>query len=491
MEYVPYRCPMFTEFNLGPPLACPTPFNLAAHVLGADVPADKVALIVGDNVRYSFGFLRNCVRAASAEYSASGVRPGDKVLLRLGNSERFPIAFLALCRIGAVPVITSSGLTTPELDRMAPQVQPRFMITDPGISVPTTCPPRLPAPDLEPVFEQGPPVHIGSPDRPGYIVFTSGTTAAPKAVVHAHRAVWARKMMWGDWYDLHKTDVLYHSGAFNWTFTLGTGLLDPWAIGATAVVAPDQAPTFATMQSQNVTIFAAAPGVYRNLLADPTSLPQPPAPALRHGLTAGDRLSPTLRDAWTQATNTPLLEAYGMTECSTFLSDRPGQDPGLHPQSGRRIALTDQNRIAIHKDDPGLMLGYLENGQPVLPLDKGWFVTQDVGQAKGPTIVFQARVGGLLNAGGFRISPAEIEDVMGQYPDIADVAAADIPVKDDVNVVGCFFTSDHDIDTDALNQFARARLAPYKQPRIFQRVPHLPKTANGKLDRRALPSLWR
>ena len=77
---------------------------------------------------------------------------------------------------------------------------------------------------------------FGDPNRLAFIVFTSGTSAHPHAVMHAHRAIWARQMMVRDWYQLSASDRLLHAGAFNWTFTLGTGLLDPWAIGATALV---------------------------------------------------------------------------------------------------------------------------------------------------------------------------------------------------------------------------------------------------------------
>ncbi len=68
------------------------------------------------------------------------------------------------------------------------------------------------------------------------IIYTSGTSGKPSAVMHAHRAIWARRMMFDGWYGLSETDRLLHAGAFNWTFTLGTGLLDPWAAGATALI---------------------------------------------------------------------------------------------------------------------------------------------------------------------------------------------------------------------------------------------------------------
>ena len=94
---------------------------------------------------------------------------------------------------------------------------------------------------------------MGAPDRPGYIVFTSGSGGTPRAVVHAHRAVWARRMMWDGWYGLRTDDRVLHAGAFNWTYTLGTGLMDPWAIGATALVVAPGAPMSLLMRRHDAT----------------------------------------------------------------------------------------------------------------------------------------------------------------------------------------------------------------------------------------------
>ena len=88
---------------------------------------------------------------------------------------------------------------------------------------------------------------------------------------------------------------MLHAGAFNWTYTLGTGLMDPWSIGATALI-PGQDVTpdhlSALMKEYQATLFAAAPGVYRRLLrADVGALPH-----LRHGLSAGETMASSVRD---------------------------------------------------------------------------------------------------------------------------------------------------------------------------------------------------
>src|SRR5690606_13333374 len=109
----------------------------------------------------------------------------------------------------------------------------------------------------------------------------------PMAVVHAHRAIIARGMMHDGWEGLTEADRLLHAGAFNWTYTLGTGLMDPWTVGATALIpgAGVQAGRLASLlQQYEATIFAAAPGVYRQMLR--AALPA--LPHLRHGLSAGE-----------------------------------------------------------------------------------------------------------------------------------------------------------------------------------------------------------
>jgi len=143
--------------------------------------------------------------------------------------------------------------------------------------------------------------HMGDANRMAYIVYTSGTSGTPRAVAHAHRAIWARRMMLKGWYDLRADDRLLHAGAFNWTYTLGTGLMDPWSIGATALIpqpGTDIAALPDLLRENHATLFAAAPGVYRKMLQGSPDLT---LPHLRHGLCAGEKLSHPLHEAWRKA----------------------------------------------------------------------------------------------------------------------------------------------------------------------------------------------
>jgi acyl-coenzyme A synthetase/AMP-(fatty) acid ligase len=162
------------------------------------------------------------------------------------------------------------------------------------------------------------------------------------AVSHAHRAILARQQMHQHWEGLTRTDRLLHAGALNWTYTLGTGLLDPWTVGATALIPAagtpaTQLPTL--MARAEATILAAAPGVFRQLLR--TDLP--PLPQLRHGLSAGEALPDSLRAQWHHRTGTDLHEALGMSEVSTYLSGSATRPAPRAPQATSNPAATSRS----------------------------------------------------------------------------------------------------------------------------------------------------
>ena len=488
--------------------ACPSPFNLSAHVLGqADVVPDKIALAILKPTgaeRWSFARLKQAVLGCGTGFLNAGLIPGDRLLMRVGNTVDFPIAYLGAIAVGVIPIPTSSQLTAPEVRVVTDMVKPAAVLHD-GI---TTCPDDLrilPTSDLQ-AWADLPPASfdIGDPNRLAYIIFTSGTSGKPRAVCHAHRAIWARGMMMDGWYGLTETDRLMHAGAFNWTYTLGTGLLDPWTKGATALIAApgvDHSQLPLLMKRNEVSIFAAAPGVYRNLLKSPhLSFPK-----LRHALSAGEKLPSRINTAWHDATGTHIYEAFGMSECSTFISTAPGlaevppESLGW-PQPGRHVSLRDESGevargetgiIAIHKDDPGLMLGYLDDAHATHSRYQGdWFLTGDTGHmTDAGDIHYHGRADDMMNAGGFRVSPLEVENALLSFPGLQDVGVTEIEVKADTKIIAAFYVASDTVDENALAAHAAARLARYKQPRLYRRVSELSRNANGKLVRRALPDV--
>ncbi|MFC2967442.1 class I adenylate-forming enzyme family protein [Acidimangrovimonas pyrenivorans] len=498
---------MLSLFDNGAPAPCPAPFNLAAYVLAeAETVPDRNALQIVRPTgaeRWSYGKLAAAVRGTGTGLLALGLSPGDRVLLRLGNTVEFPILFLGAIAAGLVPVPTSSQLTAPEVAKIVAEIGPKLIAAGAGIALPDSPPcPVLDEAALAALRDNAPcDWQMGDPERLAYIIYTSGTSGNSRAVMHAHRAIWARRMMWDGWYGMTGADRILHAGAFNWTYTLGTGLMDPWTLGATALipgagVTPAQLPLL--LKRFDATIFAAAPGVYRQMLREHPKLD---LPKLRHGLSAGEKLPDTVRHAWQQATGTEVHEALGMSECSTFLSAAPGHPapPGAsgYPQQGRRIAVLGPDSapveigtpgtLAVSDRDPGLFLGYLGAEDETRARFRGeWFVTGDtVSMAEDYAVTYLGRDDDMMNAGGYRVSPIEVETVVNRLDGVHESAAVEVTVKADATVIACFYTGEA-LDPAALSTHVAENLARYKQPRIFVHRDSLPKGANGKLLRRAL-----
>jgi acyl-coenzyme A synthetase/AMP-(fatty) acid ligase len=493
---------MQSVFYNGAPPPCPVPFNMAAYVLarGAACPA-KTALSVLGEQDWTYGDLTAAVRGTATGLLRAGLVPGDRVLMRLGNTVDFPLAYLGALAAGLVPVPTAAALTAGDVAAMIATLNPALILRDPDVACPDD--PRVMSLDALRALRHMPPAdwHMGDPERPGYIIYTSGTSGQPRAVVHAHRAIWARQMMFQGWYGLGAQDRMLHAGAFNWTYTLGTGLMDPWTVGATALIpaqgtAATDLPTL--IADHKASIFAAAPGVYRQLLNQGEIAAMP---ALRHGLSAGEKLPPATRARWEAATGTRVYEAYGMSECSTFISASPDQPTGAdvlgRPQQGRHIALLgaqgpvdigEEGTIAVHRSDPGLMLGYLGAPDETAAKMRGdWFLTGDQGCMDADfQITYLGRNDDMMNAGGFRVSPVEVEACLARLEGISAVGVAEVRVKQDVTVIAAFYTGPAPLDDAALRLYAEENLARYKQPRLFIHLPALPMGANGKILRARL-----
>jgi len=400
----------------------------------------------------------------------------------------------------------NAALQEPEVARIIAELSPRIILHDADVP----CPQAdniIALPDLQAMRTlPAATFHMGDPERLGYIIYTSGTSGTPRAVAHAHRAIWARQMMFSGWYDLQQTDVVLHAGAFNWTYTLGTGLMDPWTMGATALIPAPNTPSAdlpALLAAHRATIFAAAPGVYRQLLKGDGALN---LPDLRHGLSAGEKLPVATAVKWAAATGTKIYEAYGMSECSTFLSSSPNKPASAgtlgFAQAGRRVAILGadgpvplgvEGTIAIHTSDPGLMLGYLNDPAETRSKMQGdWFVTGDQGvMVDSGEITYLGRNDDMMNAGGYRVSPIEVEQALTGFDGLTAVAATQIEVKADTVVIAAFYTSATPVDETALRAYVQGTLATYKQPRLYVHIDALPMGGNGKILRRHLRTTWK
>ena len=476
------------SFTGAPP---PARFNLARYCLSGK-PPEKTALIVAGEVtdRWTYGALEDQVLRLANGLAAEGVARGDRLFIRMGNSLDYALVFFAANAIGAVPIPASSMLTAPEVEKLLRHSGARFVAWDGTLPLPAVEGVRVLTPETLARLKSSAPGSYAdtASNDPGYLIYTSGTSGTPKGVLHAQRAVWGRRPMYQGWYGIRTDDVMLHTGAFNWTYTLGTGLFDPFANGATTVVSTvprDSAQWGHLAQDHGATLFASVPGIYRQLLRADFK----PGSTLRHGLTAGEALAVPLLETWLERTGLDLYEALGMSEISTYISSsptvpvKPGS-PGK-PQQGRAVRILENGELGVHASDPGLMLGYW--GEP--PMTSDWFATGDTAEIDADGYVWcHGRSDDLMNAGGFRVSPVEVEGVLLQAPGIADAGVREWRVSETASIIAAFLVPKSGVTPteEAVLAFVRARLAAYKCPKQIWFVSALPRTANGKLIRKAL-----
>ncbi|MGF1454987.1 MAG: class I adenylate-forming enzyme family protein [Alphaproteobacteria bacterium] len=501
----------------------PARFNLARYCLGPGAPRDpdKTALIVVGDAdapseaaeRWTYGQLDTGVRRVAAGLTALGLAPGTRIMIRLENTSVYPLLFFGAMAAGLIALPTSSQLTDEEALFVLGNAGASALAVADGLAlagVPMGVRVLREA-DIDALLAHDPApdyADTGAED-PAFLVYTSGTSGRPKGVLHAHRSAWGRRPMVEGWYGLTREDVVLHAGAFNWTYTLGVGLTDPWANGATTVVyngPKDPAVWPRLMRTYGASLFAAVPSVYRQILK--YAAPDRAAiGGLRHGLTAGEALAPALAERWFDATGTMLYEALGMSECSTYISSSPvvPPKPGSpgKPQKGRRVAIlpteggTDPlpagavGLLAVHRSDPGLMLGYWNRPEEEEAVVRGdWFVGGDLAEMDEDGYVwFHGRADDLMNAMGYRVSPEEVESVLAAHPDLAEVAVTERQVRADVSVIAAFCVARNPAappSKEAVTAFAADHLAPYKCPREVVFLEALPRTPNGKVIRRQL-----
>lgn len=491
------------------------PFNLARESLGKRAENAEFAsrpafsFVDGEHVeRWTYAEAWAEVRRIARGLLSKGLVPGDRLLIRLPHSPAYAFTFFAANLAGLVPVPASPQLTREEAEFLANDSEARAMVVSREGRLPGYRGLELFPEDIA-RLDGGGLLPETTAEDPAYLIYTSGTTARPKGVLHAQRVLRGRALMATDaWEAFEPADVTMHAGTLNWSYTMGVGLMDPWAAGAHAMLVSagvDAASWPRLIEKYGVTVFVAVPTVYRQML----KYGRPEGcdlSALRYGLCAGEALSPAIAEEWRIRVAKDLYEALGMTECSTYISSGPGVpvhpgSPG-RPQPGRRVVILPEDGgeeplppgevglLAIHRSDPGLMLGYWRRPDEEAAVFRGdWFIGGDRALIDDDGYVwFQGRADDTIKSFGYRLSPVEIEAALSSCPGVAEVAVVGLPIDADKTLVlACVVPQPGLVLTDGvLREHAERHLAEYKRPHQYRVVESLPRTANGKLQRRVL-----
>ena len=489
---------------------------------------DREAVVDGAE-RLTFGELAARVRQTGRAMIAWGVRPGDRVALWAPNSAEWIVTALGAVSVGAVLVPLNTRLKAAEVGDILRRSRTKLVaVCGPFLGVDYVAQMtalRDELPDLETMtaFTDGglPPVVSRrqfrapgmkvpaaafdeaaasvTPDSPGDLFFTSGTTGSPKGVVTTHGQTTRAFDQWSEIVGLRAGDRYLIANPFSHTFGYKAGIVACLTRGATMVplASFDAAALFETIERERITVFPAAPAVYQTMLAHP-ELGKRDLSSLRAAATGAAvipvELIQRMRDTLGLET---VVTAYGLTEATGVVTmSRDGDDPETvartsgRPIDGVEVRIAEGTKEILVRGYT-VMHGYFEDESATAEaIDAdGWLHTGDVGELDAAgNLRITDRIKDMFICGGFNAYPAEVEQVLLTYPGVREAAVIGVPDQR-LGEVGKAFVipaPGHEIDPDALIKHAQERLANYKVPRHVEVVEAFPRSSLGKVLKREL-----
>lgn len=429
-----------------------------------------------------------------------GVRRGDVVMIMLGSRVEWVIAMLACFRMGAIALPLSPQLTRDDLAWRAAETGAKLAIGEPTYlaELPDGLP-YLDLEDLERIFDedldQATPAKSAdlAPGDPALIVFTSGSTAKPKGVIHSQRYLFGQSVQAEHWLGARPGDLVWCTAAPGWSKSSRNAFIAPWLRGAKALLVEgrfDPETRLGIVREHGVNVLCQAPTEYR-ILARRTELAA--IPSVHRMVSAGEALNPEVIDAFRDATGLEIGDGYGQTETGAVTGMRPGDRlAGREGSMGRPLPgietriVEDELQVKV-STSPTFFSRYLDGSS----FDGEWWPTGDLVTADEDGFLFhQGRNDDLISSAGYRIGPVEVESALLTHPAVAEAAAIAAPDAERGSVVMAVVVLRDGTPGEALvaelQEHCREATAPYKYPRIVEFVDELPKTASGKIKRAEL-----
>jgi acyl-coenzyme A synthetase/AMP-(fatty) acid ligase len=449
----------------------------------------------GERRDWSFGEVTSAAGALASGFAARGVRPGSVVLLLVGNRIEYVVSMLAGMWLGAPVLPCSEQLRPKDLALRFARARPALVLCDernagtvaaadppcPVLTVPDETLLRGPAPEF---------AELDATD-PAVVIFTSGTSGAPKLVRHGQRWLFGQRLQATEWMAAQPGELVWSTAAPGWSKSARNSFVAPWLGGAAALLEDrrfDPAARLQTIRDLGVDVLCMAPTEYRLIASHG---PIGPLPSLRRAITAGEPLGAPAHHAWRSQTGLAISDGYGQTETGQLTGSRPGEDapPGSmgRPLSGIEVSVVDGELVVDAATVPTFFLGYDGEPAPAGPWRTGDLVRQD---ADG-WLYFTARADDVIISAGYRIGPAEVEAALASHPAVRESAVTGVPDDARGHVVGAAvvlrdgWVASAEL-AEQLQQHVRAETAPYKYPRRVWFVDALPRTTTGKINRRAL-----
>jgi amino acid adenylation domain-containing protein len=480
----------------------------------------RTAILAPGRQGVTYGALVARTNEAVRELRGLGVCRNDRVAVVLPNGPEAAVAIVAVA-CGAVCVPLNPGYTADEWQRYFGDLQITALLTRADINSPCRGVAHtlgIPVVDLVPREGEGPGAfalvgsakrrsavnHAASGSDDAFILLTSGTTARPKLVPLNHASVCRSAHNAGAVLRLAPRDRLLNVLPFFHAHGLISGLLTALAAGSSVVCTPgfDAAAFFGWLREFRPTWYTAVPPIHRAVLsAARRRADGVRRTSLRVIRSASSSLPRDVLGELETRFGVPVVETYGMTEGASQIAANPlgrrkpgsvgrpaGAEIAIMDARGRRLPPGQRGEIALR--GPTITRGY--DGDPAATkaaFRNGWFYTGDLGYFDADGYFFiVGRIKDIINRGGQKVAPAEVEEALLGHPDVIEAAAFPISHKRLGEEVGAavVLRPDADLSPRTLREFARERLARFKVPGLIRIVPEIPKTAGGKIRRAGL-----
>ncbi len=498
--------------------------NDTLHNLLTSGNASHPALIVPEGgPTVSYGSLDNQVEQLAATLQSLGIGRGDRVAMALPNGLEVIATFFAITAAAATAAPLNSAYTTDEFRFYLEDIEAKALIVPPGGGEHARAAVPAGAMILEASASKDGTVQLEviraanfarkqtepTADDIALFLHTSGTTSRPKGVPLSHLNLLTSADNVAATYALTPEDVslcvmpLFHvHGLVASTFaTLRTG-------GAIVVPSRFSASAFwPIVKAHRATWYTAVPTIHQVLLAraEEDQAPAPGTSGLRFIRSCSSSLAPATMAGLEARFGCPVLEAYGMTEASHQMASNPlppgerrpgsvGCGTGVHvaimDDAGNLLAPGTQGEVVIQ--GANVTRGYHNNPEAnAAAFTKGWFRTGDQGildSAGYLTLV--GRLKELINRGGEKISPREVDEALLTHPAVAEAVCFGLPDTKYGEEVAAAVVLQGNATEEAIIAHCRERLAAFKAPKKIYIVTQIPRTATGKIQRRVVAAAF-
>ena len=479
-----------------------------------DKPDGAAAVIVPDGPAVTYGELRSGVDRAAGLLTGAGLEPDRPVSIALGNGLEFLIAFLAVARAGAVAAPLNPAYTAEEFAFYVGDAASQMAVVPPGPHPAREAADSLGVPTLEVSLAEGDLAISRSGDllsvavdptppsagSTALFLHTSGTTSRPKGVPLSHGNILQSVRNISETYRLTGEDVaMVVMPLFHVHGLIGVAL-STLATGGSMVLPPrfSAGAFWPVREATGATWYSAVPTIHKILL-DRADADGAPAESFRFIRSCSAPLSPGLIEGMEGRFGAPVVEAYGMTEASHQMSSNPlppgqrrpgsvgkgtGVQVSVRDDEGGEVEVGRRGEVCVR--GPNVMGGYASNPEAnATAFWDGWFRTGDQGTLSGDGyLTLTGRIKELINRGGEKISPVEVDEALLSHPGVAEAVTFGAPDAKYGESVRAAVVLASETTAEEVRAFCADRLAAFKVPDTVYLVDDLPRTSTGKIQRR-------